>query len=227
MSLSGPGGPCWSRGFPVRPRPHSPRPAAARAPEAPRHSAADAAGKAGGGGCGWERAAVAYAVRHGRAAKATPTGRGPALADGAKGGDGGGERSGHASRLGGRGRGLLCGGVGSGGRGPKRRGAGLLCLVCPRGLSPPPAVTSPGPDPPPPRGLPPLGAWLSPPPGPVTPLWQALCPPGPGCHLPGACHPLLGRVPPTQSPIPPPCGGSGGPYGEGATSRATSATSLY
>lgn len=172
MSLSGPGGPCWSRGFPVRPRPHSPRPAAARAPEAPRHSAADAAGKAGGGGCGWERAAVAYAVRHGRAAKATPTGRGPALADGAKGGDGGGERSGHASRLGGRGRGLLCGGVGSGGRGPKRRGAGLLCLVCPRGLSPSPAVTSPGPDP---------------------PLPGASHPSGPGCHLLRGLSPPFGR----------------------------------
>lgn len=226
MSLSGPGGPCWSRGFPVRPRPHSPRPAAARAPEAPRHSAADAPGKAGGGGCGWERAAVAYAVRHGRATKATPTGRGPALADGAKGGDGGG--SARATPPGWAEEGVAFCAEGWGLVGGARSGVGRgFCASCVPGAchrpppSPPRGLTPPSPGPPTPRGLavtssgachPPLAgpvsprAWLSPP-------WGLSPPPRP--------------CPPHPVPHPTPCGGSGGPYGEGATSRATSATSLY
>lgn len=201
MSLSGPGGPCWSRGFPVRPRPHSPRPAAARAPEAPRHSAADAAGKAGGGGgCGWERAAVAYAVRHGRAAKATPTGRGPALADGAKGGDGGG--SARATPPGWAEEGVAFCAEGWGLVGGARSGVGRgFCASCVPGAchrpppSPPRGLTPPSPGPPTPRGLavtssgachPPLAgpvsprAWLSPPWGLSPP--PRPCPPHPVPH---------------------------------------------
>lgn len=180
----------------------------------------------GGGGCGWERAAVAYAVRHGRAAKATPTGRGPALADGAKGGDGGG--SARATPPGWAEEGVAFCAEGWGLVGGARSGVGRgFCASCVPGAchrpppSPPRGLTPPSPGPPTPRGLavtssgachPPLAgpvsprAWLSPP-------WGLSPPPRP--------------CPPHPVPHPTPCGGSGGPYGEGATSRATSATSLY